>query len=232
VFSQYGKFCHEIFERYAKGEIAIFEMASIYEEGYANNVTLPFPVMPFLKTPLDEKYFMEGLSFFQNFAGFTEPTKEVEKKFEIDIEHNGKEIRFTGIIDRLAMQGDDLMIYDYKSKSGFKSKKEKNEYFRQLYLYSLYIKKEYGKYPTKINLHLFRKDDMVEEIFDESKLEEAIVWLFDVIERIESAEEYPMSVDLARNQSDEKNKRFFCREICSAMPFDCMYREQELMTKY
>lgn len=224
VFSQYGTFCHEILEKYAKNEVAIFELVELYREGYEENVSLPFPPSP-PKVDLPSKYYEDGLRFFSNFEGFEEEVVGVEEKFTILIEHEEyPPILLTGFIDIVLDDNGEIIIQDWKSKGKFKSKKERAEYFRQLYLYSIYVKEKYGKDPSKLILFLFRNNEKVIEEYNPEKALEAKVWLLESIKKIEEATEFPMIMDLCETQTQEKSQSFFCAHICGVNPVLCRYR--------
>ena len=127
-------------ERYANGEIELWDLADVYEWEFDAAVPEEFPPSDFCKDKngkkitMRELYYQQGLDFLKNFPGYDElKILEVESNFDIEID----DWIFTGVIDLVLEDKDgNLIIQDYKSKSSFKSKKEQAEYARQLYLYS------------------------------------------------------------------------------------------------
>lgn len=172
-FSSYGSFVHSIMEQYAKGELDLWDLADVFQWQFESSVPEPFPKSKFCKN-MRQLYYDQGLSYLKNFSGYSgKKILEVESSFDIDID----DWIFTGIIDLVYEDSDGkLVIQDYKSKSSFKNKKEQAEYARQLYLYALYIKKKYGRYPDILRFMMFRKNITVDIQFDESMLEEAVSW--------------------------------------------------------
>lgn len=199
AFSSYGTFVHKLLEQYAKGEVKLNDLSFLYEWEYEDAIPEEFPPSRF--SDLGELYHRQGLEFFQNFEGF--PDYEIigsEIKFEIEIGNS----KFIGIIDLLLKDKEGhYVIVDYKSKGKFKSKKEKAEYARQLYLYAMYVKEKFGEFPKEMKFYLIRARDTVEIVFDEKALQEAIDWMEKTIEDIENAWVYEKTPD-----------EFFCNYIC------------------
>lgn len=77
-FGLYGSYIHKVLEKYFKGELNIFELSQYYQDNYCKEVTEPFP--PNKYVDLGEKYYKNGLEFFNNFEGFYYNVIDVEKK--------------------------------------------------------------------------------------------------------------------------------------------------------
>ena len=89
--------------------------------------------------------------------------KHFERKFEIEI--NGEKV--SGIIDRVDYTNDDeIIILDYKTSNKMKTKKELLE-DKQLYIYAIASKKEFGKYPKKMGLWFLGFNEIQFVDFDE-----------------------------------------------------------------
>ena len=58
----------------------------------------------------------------------------------------------------------EFVVWDWKSKAGFKNETEQKAYARQLYGYSLYVKEKYGHYPKKLCFGMFRQKEQIEII--------------------------------------------------------------------
>lgn len=201
AFSQYGTFNHSILEKYGKGEAEVYELLDLFTSGFCENVTIDFPPNKFCD--LREKYFSDAVKFYQNFEGFDEyNVLGVEKTFNLNINND---FIFKGVID-LILEGsnNDIIILDHKSKADFKSKKERDKYARQLYLYSLYIKNVYGKYPKELIFNMFRKQKMVRIPFDLKKYEEAYEWMLNTVKDIRSNDKFEISTD-----------DFMCKYLCN-----------------
>ena len=198
-FANYGTMVHEIFEKYAKGQLEIFELSDEFEKQFESNVW-DFP--PNRYVDLCESYKNQGIDYFNNFDGFDDyKILGVEK--EINFEIDG--YKFIGYIDSLLENKEgNLIIQDFKSKASFKSKAEKKEYARQLYLYSIPIIEEYNKYPTKLIFNMFRKQNIVEIPFDIKALEEAKEWALNTIKLISKEEKFEANIN-----------EFFCNQLCN-----------------
>ena len=130
-------------ERYAKGNLSLWDLATTYENEFDTAVPEEFPSFPFCQD-MRGLYYEQGLNYLRNFGGYPKyKILGVESQFDIDID----DWVFNGIID-LVYEDEQgrLVVHDYKSKSSFKNKAEQKKYARQLYLYSLHIKEKYGKY--------------------------------------------------------------------------------------
>ena len=205
-FSSYGLFVHSIMERYAKGELALWSLADIYKWEFETAVTEDFPNTKFCPD-MKKLYYEQGLEYLQNFSGYSKyEILEVEKQFDIDID----DWVFTGIID-LVYRDDNgkLVVQDYKSKSGFKSKKEQAEYARQLYLYSLHIKEKYGQYPDLLRFMMFRKNKPVDILFNTKGVDEALGWARDTVKEIRECWDFNPSCDAFYSQN-LCNHRGYC----------------------
>ncbi len=122
-----------------------------------------------------------------------------------------------GYIDLIFEDDGEIVIRDYKSKAEFKNDKELKEYARQMYLYSTYVKKEYGKFPKELQFLNFRKTMEPKIIaFDEDDYNEAIEWANDTVREIRNAFAYP-PVSLRCGD-------FYANELCNHRKY-CMYNE-------
>lgn len=202
--SEFGTFAHSILEKYTKGELDLCDILNYYEENYDNNI-ISSSVLDlgngFIKD-LYSLYYNDGYKYFSNFNGFDKlEILETEYEFEENIDNK---FIFTGKIDLIAKDSEDrLVVIDHKSKSEFKSKKEKEEYAVQLYLYAYAIFKKYGKFPHRLMFNMFRKQKWVTIDFDKKKYIDAIAWLKDSVDEIESCLEF-----------NTIKHTFYCRNFC------------------
>jgi hypothetical protein len=204
AFAEWGSFGHSLFERYFKGELEFFELSNEYAEKYDANVRTKFPPNTYVN--LNQKYYDVGKEYFDNFEGLFDDCERLGVEQEIHINIGG--YRFVGFIDLILRDKNGILIIDHKSKSKFKTKKEKDEYLTQLYLYSIYIYEKYGDYPYCLMFNMFRANEMVEEKFDIKKYEAAKKWVVDTISEIYKDECF-----------DPKQEPFFCNYICSCSAY-------------
>ena len=99
---------------------------------------------------------------------------------------------------------EDIPIQDYKSKSSFKNKREQAEYARQLYLYALFVKKKYGRYPDILRFMMFRKNMSIDIPFNESDLNEALSWARETVKEIRECWDFTPTCD-----------EFFSENLCN-----------------
>ena len=202
AFAQWGSFCHSILERYYKGGLARSELAAVYRREYRRSVTKRFPYNRFVN--LNRSYYEAGHSYFSTFEDGFKGHEILGVEQEIRFSIGG--YPFVGFIDLILRDESDgkIVLCDHKSKAKFKSRAEKAAYLRQLYLYALYIKLEYGEYPKTLLFNMFRAGKRVEEPFEENALCEAKQWLAETIRAIYR--------DCAFAPSPN---RFFCDNLCS-----------------
>lgn len=178
-------------ERYAKGEADIWELPTLYEWEFDTAVPEKFPWNKYVI--LRDRYYRQGLDFLKSFQGYDKyEILGVEQSFVQDIE----DWTFTGIID-LILQDENgkLIIRDYKSKAEFKNDKEKTEYARQLYLYSMYVEEKFGRPPDELQFLMFRKQNLITISFNKSDYNEAIEWAKNTVRMIRCALEFPPRCD-------------------------------------
>lgn len=213
AFAQYGTWCHKILERYAKGQLPLIAMAEAYENGYDTAVTKPWPPFP---KGMPEKYYEQGLNYFESFDGFGEQYEilSVEEKFELDI--GG--YPFIGLADLVLKDKDtgEITVVDHKSKSSSTMDKDLPTYRRQLYIYAAYVKKKYGVFPKYLKFNLFRENEWVTEEFSQEAFDETMRWVVDTIESILFEADWKVSCS-----------SYFCRFVCSVFN-DCPAKDAVL----
>jgi len=200
-FSSYGTFLHSILEQYSNGEIDLWDLTDVYERDFDAAVPESFPNTKFCPD-MRKLYYEQGLEFLENFQGHPKAKiLEIESEFNFEID----DWVFNGVID-LAFEDESgrLVVEDYKSKGAFKNKKEQAEYTRQLYLYSLHIKRKYGRFPDVLRFVLVRKQKEIDIPFRESELKEALSWAKDTVKTIRECFDYEPSPE-----------EFFCNQLCN-----------------
>lgn len=192
-FSSYGVAVHSLLERYEKGEVELSSLPDVYEWEFDASVPEPFPDSKFCPD-MRGLYYRQGLEYFQNFKGYGDfKILDVERSFDVEID----DWIFTGIIDLILEDTDGgIIIQDHKSKAAFKTKKEQKEYARQLYLYSLYVKKKYGASPKELRFNMFRKQKMIVIPYSEKDQEEAVKWARGVVKEIRECWDYYPTCDV------------------------------------
>lgn len=211
AFAEWGSFGHSLLERYYKDQLELFEIATQYEVEYQNKVVQSFPPNSFVD--LAEKYYQDGLKYFSHFEGLPDHyiVLAVEKKISVSI----NSLPFVGIVDLILKDKTDngIIIVDHKSKSKFKNKTEQQEYARQLYLYSMYVKEKYGVYPKELQFNMFRAGEVITIPFDINDLQKAVQWFTDTVVAIYQEIEFKDKFDVCDNLSQDD---FFCNELCGS----------------
>jgi len=204
AFGLFGSFVHKILEKYFKGELLVFELSEYYKENFDKEVYVDFP--PNAYVDLRQKYFEAGLDFFNNFSGYEDlEILEVEPEVNFYID----KYCMRGFIDLVAKKSNNkIIIIDHKTRAGFKSKKELDEYLRQLYLYSIPIVDKYKEYPEELILNMIKEKRDITVSYDVRKLEEARIWAISTIEMIKNDVEFKA-----------KPSQFFCDYICSVREY-------------
>lgn len=163
-----------------------------FKRDVPNGVKLKLPTG--FTLDLTKNYKTQITEFLNNFSGFTVDGKQidiigVEKNFLMVVQFGDKKIIFNGIIDVVGKDNEDnYYILDHKSKKEFKDESERQEYARQLYLYSIYIKNTYGKYPVKLVFDMFRSQNLDIIDFLQDDFDKAVEWVERSVNKIESEE--------------------------------------------
>ena len=222
AMAQYGGYIHRILEQYLKGELGLFDLAMYYEEHYAENVYMDFP--PNKYVDLGEKYYTQGLDYFQNFSWDLDGYEILGVEKPIKFRYQNYD--FIGFIDLLLRDKADgkLIICDHKStilkklKNGSISKTDKphfEEFKKQLLIYSHQVMQEYGEDSVKsLQWNMFRSGEFINVPWTREEYEEAMRWAIDTIHMIERDELW----------LPENNNFFYCNQLCSQRHLCCPYK--------
>lgn len=200
AFSSYGSFVHSLLERYAKGEIELLDLPSVYEWEFDVAVPESFPWNKYVV--LRDTYYQQGLEFLRSFQGYSKyKILGVEQKFD----HDMGDYIFNGVIDIILQDANGkLIIRDYKSKASFKNDAEKAEYARQLYLYSTYVRKTFGRFPDELQFLMFRKQKLEIITFNQVAYDAAHQWADNTVRNIRDTFVFP-----------PKCEDFFANNLCN-----------------
>lgn len=201
AFAQHGSFAHSILERCLKGELMAFELADVFEQEYYSKVTQRFPYPNIAKS-----FYDKTLQYFQEYDDFIGEVVAVEQKLETKFGNHD----FIGYADLIMKDDKGLYVVDHKSHATFKSKAERAEYFKQLYLYAECIKRLYGEYPYKLVFNMFRVPKKETEFFNPEKSKDSVFWFANTVDKI-----------LANTDWDCKINEWYCGNLCG---MDCPFR--------
>ena len=204
----------------SKGDIELWDLASVFEWEFDSAIPEPFPTRLFGRAyDMRGSYYKDGVKFLSNFPGYPNcKILGVEEKFDVPFD----DWIFNGVIDLVFEDADGrLIIQDYKSKGKFKSKAEQAEYARQLYLYSLWAKEHYGRYPDILRFLMFRKGKNVDIPFNIDDYNEAVGWAKATVTEIRDCWDYEATCD-----------DFFSQQLCNHRKYCEMKIEPEKKKYY
>lgn len=223
AFAAAGSIGHEIIEDYYNGKFEEFELPNVFEEKWQSDfIDKGYEVeliLPNYKKNLTDNYYKSFSNYFSNFKAYDNcKIIAVELEFNLVLSKDDITIIFTGIIDGLGIdENGEYIVWDSKSKGKWSSRAELDEYLRQLYIYAIYIKHKFGKFPKFLKFNQFRlteKDRVTEEVFNVDDFNKAVNWLFKTVKEIECESLW------LPNTSEP----FFCSNLCNFRN-NCDYKE-------
>lgn len=216
-FGEWGSLCHSIYEDYAKGDLAIYELGEAYDDRWSTYMLTDFP--PSRGGVMASNYYNRGKELFDTFEGFPSHWDILAVEQEVSLTIGDKQ--FVGYIDLLVRDKTDgrLMVVDHKSKSKFANADELEHYTFQLYLYALWVYETYSEYPKQLVFNMFRTGTEKIEPFTEQGLQKAIGWFTSTINSIYSDVDFWDKIELSYEASNKplssfNNTDFFCNYIC------------------
>ena len=225
-FGEYGSCCHDILERYAKGEISLFEISQAYEEQFMKTVIHDAP--PNKYVDIKQSYFEKGLDYFDNIDLDLDKYEILGVEKEVHFKIGNKE--FVGFIDLLLKEKETgkIIILDHKSasikilKNGKVSKSDEahvREFIRQLCLYAIPTIEEYGKV-DELWWNLFKEKKWLKIPWTQEDQDEAIEWAKKTIQLIERDNDFACNPDF-----------YYCWYLCSQRNNACPYKPQPISQK-
>lgn len=222
-FGLQGSFIHDLIDKWAKGKISASKLPKEYEKNYEKKVGNNWPA--YLPSDYGNKTYLDGLRYFENFDEFKGyEIVSTEQMFKMPI----CDRMFLGFIDMVLRDKitGELIVLDHKRKSLATFKKEEKTIWRQQYLYSNYIKKEYGEFPQLLQFNLFLENGTIKEKeFDMNEYNATMEWVkktIDKIENFELTDWFVTRMDILREKAEKKGKDpdsvrldAFCSSICS-----------------
>ncbi len=185
-----------------------------WQDSYSNDTLI-------VKKELSAKdYFNKGVQFLLDYytkhAPFTDNTIETEKKILIDLDNEG-EYRLQGFIDRLVHNPEtgEYEIHDYKTANNLPLK-EKVEADRQLALYSIAIKENFG-YDKEVVLvwHYLAHNQKICSRRTNEQLAQLKQETLELIKKIESSTEFPTKTSQLCDWCEYKT---MCPEFRGSLP--------------
>lgn len=210
-FASYGSFIHSLLEAFLRGEATAEELRERYLTGFRAAVARSAP-----SRAVFESYFRGGLSYLEGISPPPCPILWVERRVEFSVDS----FPAIGIADCLCENGGKLYLLDHKSRAlkprSGRAKptagdRELDEYFRQLYLYSIPVEDCFGRPPDFLCFNCFRTGRKIVEPYRTDRAREAEAWFCAQVSRVRSAEEFPPALEF-----------FKCRHLCE-MSGHCEY---------
>lgn len=223
-FGEYGSLIHKILEKYAKGELSLFDLNSYYEEHF--NIDIQHQAPPNKFTDIRQSYYDKGIDYLNNIDldldNYEILGVEKEVRFKI------KDKDFIGYIDLLVKDKstNEIIIIDHKSasikilKNGKISKSDQQhflEFQRQLYLYSIPILKDYGSV-SKLRWNMFKDQKWIEIPWTQEGYDEAIKWAEDTLDLIANEKLWFPNPDY-----------YYCHYLCGQRNHACQYKPQPII---
>lgn len=217
AFAQWGTLMHSLIENQLTGKLEINDLVPEYRNRFKTDITEEFPPS-FRGSDMGKGYFDDGVAFLLAYEGMSDRYELLGCEIETLMEIEG--YKFTGFIDLLIRKKDtgELIIVDHKSKRNFKSKRERAEYARQLYLYSKWVHDKYGMFPSKLVFNLIRgeKPDIIR--FNVEDFRSTLGWATSTIRSIYTAVDFPTKLAMQARKKHLNAKYappdYFCEHIC------------------
>ena len=215
-FSDFGKFSHSILEKYFKDILDIYQLPLYYQKNYKKSIKHSCPIYP---KGMAEKYYQEGLTFFENFE-FDKSKYEIIN-IEGKLKTKLKDINFVLVPDLVLREkeNNEYMLLDYKTanlyKNGKLDKKKIEDYKFQcnLYIYFLWTIKNIQI--TKYSIWAIRNNTRIDYIYEPITGLETVEWIKNTVAEIRAEEKWEPNT----------NEPYFCHQICSNR-FSCKYINQ------
>ena len=144
----------------------------------------------------EKDYFNKGIQFittyYTQYHPFNDNTIDVERKIILELDDHGH-YKIQGFIDRLAynLETGEYEIHDYKT-ANFPPSVSQLKKDRQLALYSLAIKKIFGKEkPVSLIWHFLAHNKRINIKKDNEELETLRLETLETIKQIEATEKFP-----------------------------------------
>ena len=196
-----------LYHQVKKKEIPTIEqIISCYAEKWQAEFTEDIIIVK--KEFTEKDYFNKGVGFLVNYytkhSPFKENTLAIEHKIELEL---AEDIKLIGFIDRLVenIENNEIEIHDYKTGNSMPTQK-KIENDRQLALYSLAIKENFGKDKNmcliwhflahNLKVCIRKTDDELETLKQE---------IINLIKEIEETKNFPSNKTILCNWCEYKN---------------------------
>ncbi len=215
AFGQYGSFIHTILEKFFRNELEVWELLNYYKDNYNDYVTLYFPPYP---KGMGEKYYEDGLLFFENFEFDKTNYEVVSIEEEINTKFYDTSFIVKPDIVLKNKKNGNLVLLDYKTKKLKDSKYDNvtiEVYRHQMEIYAYFLWQERNIEINKIFIWFVRNNKFHEIEVNPLKISETLSWMEETINAIKLEKEWSPNL-LPKN-------KYFCQNLCSVSLF-CKYK--------
>ena len=215
-FSVFGSYCHDILEKFFRGELEVWDLADYYEENYTKFMTIPPPPYP---AGMGSQYFDDGLFFFENFEFDKDKYEILLIEDKIELKHKDFSLVIKPDLILKNKETGKLVLLDYKTsklKGNKYDDKKMEDYKRQFYLYVFFYWIAKGIEIDKIFVWFIRNNQFKEIPIDRFKMQETIEWFENGITKIKNEMEWKANTD--------KSNNYFCSFLCSVKN-SCIYKQ-------
>jgi hypothetical protein len=203
-YSDFGNICHEALQKYMEGKLEVWDLAKYYTDHYSETVTHSPPPYP---KDMAQKYFDEGLNFFENFEFELAHKKIIAIEESLEFKLGKYTVVAKPDLILLDETTNEYILYDYKT-SKLKNEKDhkEREYAKQmnLYCYAAWIAKDIEI--AKIRIWFLRNNIVKELPVDPMAIQETNEWLQGIIDQVYTEEKFNPKTD----------NTYFCRFLCGS----------------
>lgn len=210
-YAEYGLLVHEILEKYFKKEVEIWDLSSTFKLNFDLMVKSPSGI-----PGLEEKYYQQGISFFDSFDVSRDLYDVMFLEEKINFDYEG--YKFVAKPDLVLKEKTTNLVslWDYKSSTLYKKDrkgietedaKKIEEYKKQMSMYTFALRLS-GIKVDKINLLFTRAKKLISFPVVEKDETDIMQWALNTIEDIYK-EEY--------NYNNTQN--YFCNNLCGVRLF-------------
>src|SRR5258705_1560389 len=218
-FAEFGTLCHDILEKYFKGELDLFNLPNYYEKHFYEVVQSIS-----LSGTMTQNYYDAGYDFFTNIDINPDDFEILESELKTSSIWNGIELVVKPDIVLKEKSTGKIILMDYKTsiikknKNGSIAKSDidkLNGYKKQLFLYAFFLSQNQKTKIEEFRLWFIRNNTF--EIFQYTEKEaiETLNWFMKIVAKIKEEEKFIANI----------SNPFFCNNLCGVR-MSCEFRIQ------
>jgi len=206
AFGEYGSYMHSILEKFFRDKVDIWDLSKYYKKNYKRSIKCSFPSFP---NGMSEKYFQQGIDFFNSFDFDKEKYEVVH--IEEKISTQWKDFKFVFIADLVLKDKEtgEYILYDYKTANLFTKdrvdKKKLASIKKQVHLYAYFLWYTKQIEISKIRIWAIRNNKVIDMDYDNFYGLEALEWLETTVKKIKEEKDWEY----------DNSSPYFCQNLCS-----------------